>query len=276
MKAQIILTPSESKMLIAKGVVASDVVKRALQNGWIVVSAGSTNIFVLKEILRENFKEEMVTLGVCGLITSKKACISSEMMSFLVRNGHAKVWILEKGCLQEKLTLSEVLKKMGRDDVFIKGANALDPYGKAAVFLGAANGGTIGVAYGTIKAKGINLIIPVGFEKTIPFSVYEVAGDVGIDSVDYSMGMRFGFLPMEGFVVTEQTAIKTLTGADAYPIGCGGVSGAEGSVVLLLKGDDEQVKKTLKLIHGIKGVKPLKISVPECSECPLKKTSKCW
>ena len=278
MKAQIILTSSESKRLIAKGVVALDVVKKALENGWVVVSVGTTSMFVLKEVLGEDFSEEIKNLTVCGAITPQKACIVSEMMDFMVKHNHAKVWILEKGKLQDRFTLQEVLRKMGKDDVFIKGANALDPQGKAAVFLGATSGGTIGVTYGAIKAKGINLIIPVGFEKMIPVSVYEAAKETGIETVDYSMGLRFGMLPVGGFVVTEQTAIKVLTGADVIPLGCGGINGAEGSTILLVKGQDEQVKNTLKIIQEIKGEKPVEFKFPDCSECPLKKLkiSKCW
>lgn len=45
MKAQIILTPSESKRLIAKGVVALDTFKKALKNGWIVVSVGTKHVY---------------------------------------------------------------------------------------------------------------------------------------------------------------------------------------------------------------------------------------
>ena len=167
---------------------------------------------------------------------------------------------------------------MGKGDVFIKGANALDPNGKAAAFLASSSGGTIGVAYGTIRAKGINLIIPVGFEKAIPLSVHEIANEVGIETVDYSMGLRYGFLPMDGLVITEQAAIKKLTGADAYPIGCGGINGAEGAVILLLKGSSEQVKRTLKIVWKIKREKTVKlnIDISECSECLVKHLFKCW
>lgn len=235
-------------------------------------------MFILEEVLGEEFNEEIKNLTVCGAITPQKACIVSEMMSFMVKHNYAKFWILEKGKLQNRLTLQEVLKKMGGNDVFIKGANTLDPLGRAAVFLGARSGGTIGVVYGTIKAKGINLIIPVGFEKTIPISVYDVAKETGIETVDYSMGLRFGMLPIDGFVVTEQTAIKILTGADAVPLGCGGINGAEGSVILLVKGQDKQVKNTLKIIQEVKREKPLKFRFPDCSECSLRKLgiSRCW
>lgn len=278
MKAVVILTPSESKRLIAKGVVALDVVKKALQKGWVVISVGSTCTFVLKEILGDSLTDEMMKLTTCGVITPERACISSGMAKFMSELGHAKTWILEKGKIQDKLTLSQVLKRMGKDDVFIKGANALDPYGEAAAFLASPTGGSIGVAYGPIKAKGINLIIPVGFEKTIPYSIHEVSKDVGIETVDYSMGLRYGMIPMEGSVVTERTALRTLAGVDAYPIGGGGVKGAEGSVVLLIKGDERKAKKALKLIQGIKEDKTsLNINIPECSECSLKQTTvTCW
>jgi len=82
--------------------------------------------------------------------------------------GYAKTWTLEKGKLREDLPVDEVLKKMDARDVFIKGANAIDPYGNARIFLGSPIGGTVGRVVGSAMAKGITIVIPVGLEKIIP------------------------------------------------------------------------------------------------------------
>ena len=58
---------------------------------------------------------------------------------------------------------------MTSNDVVIKGANAIDPDGIAGVMLANPVGGTTGNITGPVMAKGINLVIPVGLEKSIPY-----------------------------------------------------------------------------------------------------------
>lgn len=48
MKRQFVLTVSESKRLIAKGVAALPEVKRAMEEGMVVVATGTTNAYVLR------------------------------------------------------------------------------------------------------------------------------------------------------------------------------------------------------------------------------------
>jgi len=98
--------------------------------------------------------------------------------------------------LYEDLTLDDVLKRMSGKDVFIKGANAIDPQGNAGIFLGSPIGGTVGRVLGTAMAKGINIVIPVGLEKMIPTPTSKAATEVGIERMDYSMGMPVGLLPL--------------------------------------------------------------------------------
>ncbi len=57
MKAQISLTTSESKRLIAKAVKEHPKVKNALENGIVAIALGSTNAFVAEEILGERLKK---------------------------------------------------------------------------------------------------------------------------------------------------------------------------------------------------------------------------
>jgi hypothetical protein len=138
-------------------------------------------------------------------------------------------------------SLDEFVSQMTSTDVFIQGANALDPTGKAGVLLAGLTGGSIGRAIGAIAARGVNLIVPVGLEKSIPTEIEVAAREAGIARTEYSMGLPVGILELPGFVVTEIESIRILTGAEAMPIAAGGISGAEGAVVLVIKGSSEQV-----------------------------------
>ena len=50
MRAQVSLTPAESKKLIAKAVVNMDVVKRALAEGIVVMHPSSSTFFIAEEL----------------------------------------------------------------------------------------------------------------------------------------------------------------------------------------------------------------------------------
>jgi len=169
--------------------------------------------------------------------------------------------------LHEDLPVDAVLKKMGAGDVFIKGANAIDPCGNAGIFLGSPIGGTVGRVLGSAMAKGITIVIPVGLEKMIPTPISKAAVEAGIGRMDYSMGMPVGLIPLNGTVVDEVKAFQILTGAEAIPIGAGGVGGAEGAITLVIKGPDSQVKKSLQIANSVKGTQEPPTQPPECSDC---------
>ena len=135
--------------------------------------------------------------------------------------------------------------------------------------LGLPTGGSIGIALPIILAKGINLIIPVGLEKMIPTPIEIAAKESGIYKMDYSRGLPVGLMPLPGTVITEVEAIAILTGARAIPIAAGGISGAEGSVLLVIKGTDHQIKQAIKIIETISGEKGSQIPMPDCTQCKL-------
>jgi hypothetical protein len=76
-------------------------------------------------------------------------------------------------------------------------------------------------------------------------------------------------MPMPGIVITEIEAIALLTGVQAIPIAAGGISGAEGSILLVIKGTDRQVKQAIKIIETIRGEKSPQISPPNCTRCKI-------
>lgn len=164
-RAAVVLTPAESKRLIAKAVVKLDLVRNALRNGIVVVSVGTTCLCILEELMQKRLR---IDDHLSGVILPGRLCISRGKKRHVQTQKHAGVWIFEKGHLVPGLSLGNILPQMTNTDVFIKGANALDPSRKAGVLLAGGTGGTIGKVLPTIYARGINLIIPVGLEKTIP------------------------------------------------------------------------------------------------------------
>lgn len=263
MRAIFVLTPAESKRLIGKAVASMDEVKRAKNNDKIIIGHGTTNIFVAEEILGRDKFGEFINRDryVSGLVVRGVLCTS-------LAEEKGPIVVLNRGVVEPPApTMGELLGDFGRDGVFIKGANALDPDGNAAVFVAHPEGGTIGWAIGTILARGIRLIVPVGLEKLIP-SVKTAVSKCGQMRFDYFQGQKIGMIPLPGAkVITEITALEIMTGAQSFHIGSGGSSGSEGSVTLVTEGDAFHVKKAIELIKSIKGTAPLRPRKGICLTC---------
>ncbi len=263
MRALFVLTPTESKRLIGKAVANMKEVKTALTQGHMMIGHGSTNVYVLDEILgKRKFAGLMNPAAyLSGIITRGTLCAT-------VGSEKPPVVLFKKGrVVPPPRTMAELLHDFGADSVFIKGANAVDAEGNAAVFMANPEGGTIGWAIGSILARGIRLIVPVGLEKLVP-SVKESVGFCGQDTLDFCQGKRVGMLPLSNAkVVTEKEALKILTGVETHHIASGGVSGSEGSVVLAVEGSKEGVAKTIRLVDSIKGESSLHFRKGICETC---------
>jgi hypothetical protein len=255
MQVQITLTPAESKRLIAKAVALLPEVRRALRSGVVVVGLGTTNAHVAEELLGKKIDRRRF---VAGLVLPKGACT-------LPVEKRLKELVLVRGKPRD-VTLDEVLEQLSPGDVVIKGANALDPKGTAGIFLGSRRGGTIGRVLGHLKARGVNLILPIGMEKLVPGPLEEVSKLAGIFRFDDATGCPVGLMPVHGKVVTELEAVRILAGANALVMGAGGVSGAEGSVILLVSGTSQQVRKLMDVLKEIKGTKDPEIET-SCENC---------
>ena len=268
---QTTLTPSEGKRLIGRAIARMNIVQNALKEGTIIVATSTTNAYVIEELLGKRIEDKgMFTAGV---VTAKGCCVTDSKG----RYGHH---VIEKGEVTEMKTpdLPKVLAKMGPEDVFIKGANAIDPFGAAAILLGGAGGGTIGTAWGYVTANGINAIIAAGLEKLVPISLADVVSKTGIRIVDRSLGMAVGLMVVQADVITELEAFNQLTGVEAIPIGGGGIDGGEGSKIFVLEGDEPSIKAAYDLVCDIKGEPPLKTRTRRCdlcdAKCDYKKPSK--
>ncbi len=263
MKALFVFTPTESKRLIGKAVAAMDEVKTALKKANILVSHGSTAVYALQEMLgKEQLSKAMNPAAfLSGIVVRGTLCST-------LGSEKPPIVLLKKGVLTPPApTMSEMLRDFGADSVVIKGGSAVDPEGNAGCMVSHPEGGTIGWAIGTVWARGIHLIAPVGFEKFVP-SVKESVQKLGQYTFDYVQGKTVGMIPMIGAkVITEIKALGILTGVDAYLVAAGGVNGSEGSVTLVAEGKKEAMNKTIELYESIKGEPDYRFRKGICEIC---------
>jgi hypothetical protein len=256
MKAQVTLTSAEAKRLVARAVAAHPKVKRALKEGIVAIGLGTTNAYVIEELLGERVEKGRY---LAGFVDAHGTCVVPKAMRL-------KEVVLERG-RRVKESIDAVVKRMKPGDVLIKGANAVDARGIAGVMLASDVGGTIASIYGIAKARGIDIIIPVTLEKLVPGSLDEVSKEAGISVISRSTGIPVGIFPVAGEVITEIEAFKMLFGVEACVLGAGGLGGGEGSRTFLLKGKDDKVEEAFRTVKAIKGESAVTPARGKCSEC---------
>ena len=105
--------------------------------------------------------------------------------------------------------------------------------------------------------RAVNLIVPVGLEKLVP-SVTQAARKCGIFNFKYSTGLPCALIPIvNAKVVTEVQAFEVLAGTSATHVASGGIGGSEGTVVLVLEGNEENMDQAFQLVKAIKGEPPV-------------------
>lgn len=240
----LVLTVAQSKRLIAKAVARMPEVRQALAGGVVAIGRGSTNAYVVEEILGEAIPK--------GEYVSGRTLPPGVPGERLGRGAYPEV-VLRRGQRVDGLTAVEAAKEMGPGDVFMKGGNALDYERKlVGVLIGHPTGGTIGGAYGTIVSRKINLVIPIGLEKL-------VCGDLVALSLasrrpeDHPAVPAVPLFVMAGTIVTEIEALRLLCSVEARLLSAGGVAGAEGAVWLLVEGEKAALDKALELHHALEG-----------------------
>ena len=246
-RAFVVLTPYESRRLIAKAIARLPEVKAALTDGWIVVATGTSTGYVAEELLGSRLVKENF---ISGHITVGETWSTPDNPDFIFPI------VLHKGVRQD-MRAEKALEHFSARDVFIKGANAVDKDFHAAIFMANDAGGTIGSAIGSLYARGARLVMPVGLEKMIP-SVTEAVKHCGNKSYAYTTGTAAGMMPIvNAMVVTEIQALASLFNIAVYHVGSGGIAGSEGAVVLVLEGEPEKVKQAFGFIKELKGEAPL-------------------
>jgi hypothetical protein len=143
----------------------------------------------------------------------------------------------------------------------------VDVNNNAAVFMAHPEGGTIGWAIGTILARGLRLIVPVGLEKLVS-SVEKAVTSCGQLTLDYCQGLKVGMMPLTGArVITEIEALKILAGVESIHVASGGSSGTEGAVVLVAEGSKEVVEAAIQIVESVKGEPSLQPRKGVCEIC---------
>jgi hypothetical protein len=259
MKAVFVLTPAESRRLIAKGVAQIPEVRTALERAYVIIVGGTTNGFVAQELAGAGVDPQAFTAGTNtkGVLCVTRAPDRDDRIPI----------ILYKGKPSEK-TVPEAFEDFHVETVVIKGGNAVDPDGNVGVITSGFDGGTVAATIGTMTSTGMKYVFPVGLEKLVA-SVPEAARWAGSKTMDYSMGAPFGmFCLTNGITFTEIQALETLAGVEAKHIASGGIGGSQGSVVIAVQGPDDAVKKAIAVAESVKGEPAVEALMGECDDCP--------
>lgn len=244
MRTSFVLTVAQSKRLIAKGVARMPEVEHALANGMLAIGRGTTNAYIVEEILGKAITKQDYVLG---------RTLPPGVPGGWLGGSAAGDIVLRRGQLVEEGEVAAAVEEMGAGDVFIKGGNALDYQRKVVgVLIGHPTGGTVGATYGTIVSRKIHLILPIGLEKL----VYEDIVSLSVDSRQpdsHPDKPCVSLFPLVGTVVTELEALALLCGVKARLLSSGGVAGAEGAVWLMVEGDKESLDRALALHGSLEG-----------------------
>ncbi|MGY4706784.1 hypothetical protein ACVNPS_03385 [Candidatus Bipolaricaulota sp. J31] len=230
-KAVVVLSPWAARRLIAKGVAVHPPVRRALEEGLVVVSLGTTNAYVAEELSGESVEKERYRAGYIDAREGLKALPAAERARpvVLYRGRHVD-WGPE-----------EILERLSAGDVFIKGANVIDPQGICGVFASSPTGGTVGRFVAVAIARGAEIVIPISRSKSIHGSVPDLVRKLGIGRLRHASGDPIGIYPLVGTPITEIEAVHLLYGVSAEHLGSCGLRGGE--VVLLLEGESGAVER---------------------------------
>jgi len=248
--ALITLNPAESRRLLAKATVALPEVQAAMRKGWIIIARGITNAYVSEELF--NIEVNPKSQQTVGLITRGNTNANTAPPPCTMH-------VVHDGKVVENADSNVEILNFGPNDVFIKGANAVDPQGNAGIMASNIKGGTWGMFTPIITGRNSHLIVTAGLEKMVP-SVMDACDHSGVYYYKWSLGMPAKLTPVvQGKVVTEIQALGLLAGVKAHHICSGGVGGSEGAVTISIEGDETHVKKAFDLVLSIKGEPPTSV-----------------
>jgi hypothetical protein len=237
---QICVTTAMGKRLIGKGLAQHPDIKAVLEKGTLVIVAGTTNGYVAEEILESLGQADAFSrIGFRrGMTVAPGAQVPNVEFPGDV--------VIRDGQWQQGTTIFDVADELGADDIILKGGNAFDALGQAAVHVGHPQGGTILAAVTAVVGRRSRLIVPLGLEKRVFEDVNVLARRCNAAGTE---GPRL--CPIPGEIFTELEAIKLLTGAEALLLAAGGTYGAEGASWLGISGSDEQVQAAAALIQSV-------------------------
>jgi hypothetical protein len=244
----VVLTPAESRRLLAKAIVSLPEVRWAYEHGKLAVPAGSSGAFVVEELTGEKIPPYRFCVGMSAAGMLTQTLIEDRIYGRFYDKGE-----------QPDIPYQDFLKSLGKGDVIIKGANAIDSAGNVGVLLSSDIGGLIGAMFGIASSRGIKVIAPVGLEKQVA-SVPEAAAGWGQLTLEYSMGLFVGMSCLSNVhVLTEIQALGVMAGVRVRHLGSGGIGGSEGAVTLLIEGYAENFEKALEIVRVVKGEPKLEV-----------------
>jgi hypothetical protein len=241
MKAIGVLSEGAGKRVIAKGVAAEPSVVRALEEGIVVVTMGTTNAVVAEELLGMPIDRGAFAAGFIDGSLNVNARLG-EIPEVVLRRGEP--W---------EVSSEELLEALTAGDAFIKGGNALDPWGTVGVLMASRTGGTVARYHVLALARGVSTVIPISLSKSVHGSIAECATRMGTDRIAHAMGLRCGIYPLTGRVVTEASALELLFDVDVTHVAGSGVGAGAGSVSLLIEGGDDAVEAAFELMQSVAG-----------------------
>ncbi|WP_196598187.1 hypothetical protein [Pectinatus frisingensis] len=230
------------KRLIAKAVINMEQIKIASQEHTVVIISGSTNGYVAEELLKkiqqkDDFSKESFLRGVNVIHGAKIPKGKWSNTDVVIEKG---IWVKGK-------TIFDVAADLGKNDIILKGANAVQPDRKlAGIQIANPKLGTSGPILEAVLGRRVQLILPVGLEKRVFGNIVEMAELINDSSTS---GTRL--LPITGTIITELEAINILSGAHAELIAAGGIFGAEGSCRFAVSGTDKQLTKMADIMHVV-------------------------
>jgi len=239
MKAYAVVKPSAAKRLIAKGVAAHPLVERALREGTIVITLGTTNAFVAAELTGEPIDHGAFAAGLIDDRWNLNARLG-EAQDLILRNGKAI-----------SIPSDELLESLGAGDIIVKGGNAIDPFGVVGVLMAAPTGGTIGRYLPTALARGIDVLIPISVAKSVHASIVDLASELGSRRMSMGDGLPCGLFPLTGCLMTEIEALDTLFSVRATHVASGGVGTGRGSVSLVFDGEEDDVSNAYAFLRRL-------------------------
>jgi hypothetical protein len=243
-----VLTVSEGKRLIARGIVRMPLVQNVLKKGMLVIAKGTTTTYIAKEILKADVPHGAFVIGRVYPEKGGERLKPCEAMGEIV---------LVDGQHRKDLSLDEALKKLKPGDVVLKGANALDYENKlAAGLIGvpSTSAGSSGKIIPATVGTKAHLIVPVSLEKQVGGNIVEIVK--AMQTAATTLGDDLSMVLYTGIIFTEIEALATLAGVSALHVASGGIGGAEGALRLLLRGSEQQVKNALEVIEGVQGEPP--------------------
>ncbi|GAB0057227.1 hypothetical protein SIID45300_01550 [Candidatus Magnetaquicoccaceae bacterium FCR-1] len=235
-----VMRPGECRAWIGQAVASLSEVRARLTQGRMVIVGGTTTRHVVTALTGADPGRDAFAVG----------WIRDGLLGETPREGRGPgPFLFENGQVSRGWP-APLLERFEAGDIYIKGANAIDPAGNVAVLMASPTGGTIGAAMAILMARGGQLIIPVSLSKLIP-SVATVCRLTGQGRTSRVMGTPVGYMPIlagSATVITEVEAVSILSQGlvKATPVARGGVDDCEGALVLALEGPGQAVERVME------------------------------